>query len=429
MLTENEEGSDIKMEIRKIFIIVGAFVMLLIIALTFDSLVETNEAGYVQVKQAAITGDLTVRTEPGMYGQFFGKIHTYPEATTFHFTADNETGEARDQSLPTQFNDGAKAKVSGSVRVLLPSNNQEAMVKIHRKFKSRDGVMTKLVLPAMRKALFASGPHMSAAESYAERRNEFAALVEDQLLYGTIATMKEETSVKDEITGETKKVYTLHRIDCNDTGDTCVNSFKREQASVFHEFDINLTNFVIDDIVYPKNVLEQIETQRAARMNIITKQAEAQEADARAKKAEAEARAQVAETRAAEEVQKTQRIVKAEADKAEAVLQAEKVKEVAKLEKEAAEFEKKKQILLGEGEAARKRAVMLADGALEKKLSAWVEAQKVYADALSKAQPGALVPSLIMGADNNGGSANDLIDLLKAKTARDLSLDLSVKSK
>lgn len=404
-------------------------VVFVAIALTSTSIFETNDAGYLQVKQAAVTGDLSVRIEPGMYLQLFGDIHTYPEATTFHFTVDTETGAARDQSLPTQFNDGAKAKVSGSVRVLLPNNNQDAMIKVHRKFKSSSGVMSRLVLPAMRKALFASGPHMSAAESYAERRNEFAALVEDQLLYGTIATEKEETIVKDEITGEQKTIYTLHRIRCTDTNNLrCVNGFLREQTSVFHEFDINLTNFVIDDIVYPEKVLAQIETQRAARMNIITKQAEAQEADARAKKAEAEARAKVAETRAIEEVAKTQMIVRAEAAKAEAVLEAEKKREVAKLQQEAASFTKREQIMLGEGEAARKRLVMQADGALEKKLAAWVDAQKAWAGALSKAQPGALVPTVMMGTDGKGGNnANNFMDLLTAKTAKDLSLDMSVK--
>lgn len=412
----------------KAFVGVVAVVGLIVMGLFSTSLLETNQAGYVQVKQAAVTGTLSVRTEPGTYAQLFGDIHTYPEASTFHFTADTDSGEKRDQSLPTQFNDGAKAKVSGSVRVLLPNSDPDAMVKIHRKFKSDYGVTTRLVLPALRKALFASGPHMTAAESYAERRNEFAALVEDQLLYGTIATQKEANIVKDEITGEEKTVYTLHRIKCTE-GDKCVNGFEREQQSVFHEFGINLTNFVIDDIVYPEKVLAQIETQRAARMNIITKQAEAQEADARAKKAEAEARAKVAETRATEEVQKTERIVRAEADKAEAVLQAEKKKQVAALEKEAAEFEKKRQILLGEGEATRKRLVMQADGALEKKLEAYVKAQEYWANAYANRK----VPSTVFGGGGSGteaygdGGAKAFMDLLTIDAANRLNLNTQAK--
>ena len=87
--------------------------------------------------------------------------------------------------------------------------------------------------------------------------------------------------------------------------------------------------------------------------------------------------------------------------------------------KEAAEFEKRKQILLGEGEATRKRLVMQADGALAQKLATLEKINQAYADALAKAQPGALVPALQMGgAGKGGGSAMNFVDLLTAKAAR-----------
>jgi regulator of protease activity HflC (stomatin/prohibitin superfamily) len=269
---------------------------------------------------------------------------------------------------------------------------------------------------------------MTAAESYAERRGEFATLAEDQLINGVIKVDQLEQETVDPITGDTTTIKVVTPRTCGeDNGTTCVGGRERD-LGVFREFGISLTNFVIDGIKYPDNVLAQIEAQRKARMNIITQEAEAKEAEARAKKAKSEAEAAVAETRAKEEIAKTQRIVKAEADKAEAVLQAEKVKDVARLEKEAAEFTKKKEILLGEGEATRKRLVMQADGALEKKLAAWVKAQEAYAKALGTAQPGALVPSLQMGTSGGkSGSAQDFINLLTAGAAKDLSLDLKVK--
>jgi hypothetical protein len=267
---------------------------------------------------------------------------------------------------------------------------------------------------------------MTAAESYAERRAEFAELVSEQLVNGVIKVDKTKVEITDEITGEKREGWEITKLTCpEDDGLRCVNGLQRD-PSVFREFGITLTNFVIDEITYPDAVLQQIERQRKARMDIITQQAEAKQAEARAKKAAAEAEAAIAETRAKEEIQKTQRIVKAEADKAEAVLQAEKVKEVAKLEKEAAEFEKKKQILLGEGEATRKRLVMQADGALTQKLEALVSINAKYAEALSKASPGSLVPSLSMGGSNSGG-ALDLINLLTAQAARQLSVDTNIK--
>ena len=72
---------------------------------------------------------------------------------------------------------------------------------------------------------------------------------------------------------------------------------------------------------------------------------------------------------------------------------------------------------------------MQADGALTLKLDAWLKAQGLWADAIAKYQ-GAWVPSVVMGGGpmgtSSGSGATTLVDLLTAKTARDLGLDLSV---
>ncbi len=394
-------------------------VVLIIVAIAVSSnLVETNKAGYSQVKQAAITGTLTCRLEPGMYGQMFGDIHTYKEAQTFFFTADKETGQSRNQSLPTRFNDGAKADVSGSLRVVLPGNCEQ-LIQLHRKFRSMNGVMEKLVLPAIRKALFSTGPHMSAGESYAERRGEFASLAEDQLRIGVIRVDKHEELRADPITGEKKNVWVLTKRKCESDAKNCLDGYERD-ISALAEFGINITNFVIDGIEYPQAVLVQIETQRAARMNVITKQAEAKEADARAAKANAEARAQIAETRAAEEIEKTRKIVRAEA-----------AREQARLEKEGAEYTKQKEILLGQGEATRKRLVLDADGALAQKLATLERINEKWAAAYAK-RP---VPSMVFGGggDNSGGSTANadvesmrFIQLMNVWAAKQLTIDLTV---
>ena len=71
---------------------------------------------------------------------------------------------------------------------------------------------------------------------------------------------------------------------------------------------------------------------------------------------------------------------------------------------------------------------MQADGALDQKLRAWIEVNKRYAEAIEKYQ-GAWVPQIQMGGGQNssGGGSQDLINLLMAKTAKDLSLDVKVK--
>jgi hypothetical protein len=101
--------------------------------------------------------------------------------------------------------------------------------------------------------------------------------------------------------------------------------------------------------------------------------------------------------------------------------------EVARLDAMAAENEKKANILRGEGEAARKKLIMNADGALEKKLEALVTINEKYAEAI-KGYSGNWVPSIVMGAANGAANgAMELVNLLTAKTARELAVDLSVK--
>ena len=96
------------------------------------------------------------------------------------------------------------------------------------------------------------------------------------------------------------------------------------------------------------------------------------------------------------------------------------------LAKDAAAFTKQKDILLGEGEAARKRLVMQADGALKQKLDAYVKVQGLYAAEIGTQR---WVPNVVIGAtgSSTGGGAQTLIDMFTAKAAQDLSLDLSMK--
>lgn len=411
-----------------------ALVGIVVLIASGASLFETNNAGYLQVKQAAVSGELSCRLNAGMYWQGFGAIHTYKEAETFYFTAapgkeDAEPGTSErpgNQSLPTRFNDGTKAEVSGSLRVLLPTDC-ESLVKIHRKFHSMDNLMVKLVYPAVNKSLFNTGPHMTAAESYAERRGEFAMLAEDQLKNGTIMTDKEPVETVDPITGEKKTIMVLKQQRCKDEaapGGRCIGGFVRD-PSAFHEFGVSITNFVIDGIEYPKAVLDQIEVQRSARMNILTVQAQAKEADARAQKADAEAKAQIAETRAKEEVAKTEKVVRAEAAKAEAVLQASQVKEVAALDVQSAELERKAAILRAEGQAEAARKRIVADGALAQKLETYEAVNAKWAEAYAQQRP---TPDMVLGGGEGGGGnpALSLMTLLGAKAARDLQLDLGI---
>lgn len=184
-------------------------------------------------------------------------------------------------------------------------------------------------------------------------------------------------------------------------------------------FGIRTFNFAVTEVKYEKSLDDQIKQQQVITMDVQTAIADAKKAEQRAITVAKQGEADAAKAKWEQEV-----------IKAKAVTEAQQKLEVATLDAKAAEQTKRAQILLGEGEAARKKMVMEADGALEKKLQALIEINRLYAQAVEKYQ-GNWVPSLVMGGASSGSSAPGsgaltLVDLLTAKTARELGVDLGV---
>jgi regulator of protease activity HflC (stomatin/prohibitin superfamily) len=256
-----------------------------------------------------------------------------------------------------------------------------------------------------------TGPMMTSKESYAEMRNELISYIEDQAINGVYKTIPKEVKIQDLMTGAEKTVMRV------EIAKDASGAPLRQEASPLTRFGVKIYNLSINSIDYDDNVEKQISAQQQAIMEVQTAMAEAKKAEQRALTAAKEGEANAAKAKWEQET-----------IKARAVTEAQQKLEVAELDKKAAEQTKQKEILLGEGEARRKELAMQAEGALEQKLKAYIEVNKVYADAISK-YTGAWVPTIVMGSGASGKSgsgAQDLIDLLMVKTAKDLSLDLSV---
>ena len=112
--------------------------------------------------------------------------------------------------------------------------------------------------------------------------------------------------------------------------------------------------------------------------------------------------------------------------KAKQVTAAQAELAVATLRNQTAEQEKEALIKKGEGEGMYRAKVMNADGGLEKKLNAYIEVQKAWASALASGNV-KVTPDVIMGGgagNGNNFSAANFMDLMGAKSARDLAIDL-----
>lgn len=428
----------------KVAVTVGIAAVVLVLALVLGSqIVETVPAGKYQIKQAAFTGNMSARMSPGLWWQWFGDITEWPTAETFYFTADHHEGGPGDASIEVMFNDGSVCKISGTCRVVMPKTEQEAIdLLVKHGFRKHTELEDKLILPVVRNALNRTANLMSARESYSDKRPEFINWAWDQIQNGLYEIDEEIRKEKDPVSGEmvTKIVKVIKK---DEKGNLM------RQANPFKGTGVTLSNFEIKDFVYSDKVKEQIATQQQALMSVSTARANAQKAEQDALTMEAQGKAKVMEAKYEEEQKKVRSVVEAQRDKevaetaAAKELAVAKLKkqtaeteamqqfEVAKLQKDAAEFNKQKNILEGQGEAEKKRLIMEADGALKQKLDAYIEVNKLYADAIARYQ-GQWVPSVVMGGNganqspsNNGAQA--LIDLLTAKTAKDLALDLELK--
>ena len=231
---------------------------------------------------------------------------------------------------------------------------------------------------------------------------------------GFYQTRQRDVRETDPLTGEDKTV-TVVEIVTDSTGLP-----RRQEPGQLTVFGIRPFNFAVTEIAYDETVETQIQQQQQNIMAVQTAIAESRQAEQRALTVEQQGIANAAQAKWVQEV-----------EKAREVTAGEQRLQVAELDRRTAEQRRQEQILLGQGEAERKRLNMQADGALEPKLAALVEINKAYAAAI-QGYSGSWVPSIVMGGGGNsqvaGGGAMELMNLLMAQTARDLSVDVRARA-
>lgn len=384
---------------------------------TIPNLVENLDNGELMVVQSPVSGDLSVYTDPGWHWQGGGRVTKYPLRNEFVFQdascLKEEHKEEATRGLPIRFYDGGNAILCGSVSWLMPTD-PKSVLEIHKDFRSADAFETQAIRRSMEAAATFSGPTMGSFDSAAGRRNELLQILNDQTMNGVYKTVNKKSTVKD-IAGVEKEVTVIEIVNDEKTAKPL-----RAQESYVAKYKVTLLPMTINGFKYEDRVEKQIQEQQKATNDAIVSIANAKKADQAALTAESQGRANAT---TAEWQQKT------EAAKTIAAAQAKVT--IAEAEVKEAELFKKAETLRGEGEAARKRLVMEADGQLDKKLDAIVKINEMYADAIAKAQPGAWSPAVNMGSEGKSGGANatNLVDLMTAKTARELGVDMSVKGK
>lgn len=327
-----------------------AILLLLGGAFCASQIFETNTFGNYQVKQAAGTGHVTVRNEPGLYLQMFGEITTYPVSEDIDF---------EDNKLQVRFNDGSIAKVKGTVKFKLPSN-PEQQKELHRDYANYSNVERDLIVRNVAEALSNTATYMVAEDSYAAGRAVFSDLAMQQLKEGIFKTSTKTVEVTD--TDGTKFKKKEIKVVYDEEGNPII-----QKKSLLKHYGIEILQFVVNDFEYDDKINELIARKKDAEQNKVVAQANAEKAKQDAITAEEQGKARIAEAKANAEVQKATEVTEAQKRSEIARIKAEQEKEVARLAAEQAKFEAEKIKAQGEAEAyAAKKKVEAGLTPLEK---------------------------------------------------------------
>lgn len=384
---------------RRVVAIVLAAILVVAMFVVGTMSFEKVDANEILVVQDAVDGELHWYATPGLKPQWFGRAVIFPKVMTYEF---EDT---------VRFNEGGHAAIIGSIQFRLPTDST-TLSAIYTTYGSAEAFRTGLLETVTDKSIFMTGPLLSSTESYAEKRSNLIYWIEDQIRDGVYRTIRRDMKTRDPITGEEKTV-TVAEIALDANGHP-----QRQEPSQLITFGIVPFNFAVARMPYDTKVEQQIQSQQENIMAIQRAATESRRAEQQALTAEQQGRANATKAKWDQE-----------ALKATAVTEAQQRLEVAQLDAKAALQERAANIARGEGEAARRRLVMNADGALSVKVDAWLKAQQMWATAIQGYQ-GDWVPQFVMGGGSSSASgtgATTLIDLLTAKTAQDLGLDMRMQ--
>jgi hypothetical protein len=406
---------------RKKPIILGVLVIMALILFIIINPFSWNDAGNRTVVERT-TGEQIVQFAPGIfYAGFFAKEKEWPNQISVTYQAETPTMELEDNGIEVgnisiRFSDATTADVKGITQYILPGDEKE-MILIHNTHRTPVSLVQKRLAPYTKECLQSSAQLMSSEKHYGGGRAQMAQDFLDQLKDGVYLLRTEENLVYDSLEKEKKRVYqTEVQIDKK-------SGLAKRKVSSIKEYGITVADAAITDVDYEEKVDNKlVKIIDAATKSAISKQ-ELMTAQQQTLTAKAKGEQALVEIEYQQKQDQTKQVVEAETK----VKVAEQNRLQQKIAYEGAILEAKKIKELADAEAYAKSRMMQADGALEMKLKAQVEVQRVWADAFSKYQ-GAVVPQFQTGGGATTNGALSFMDIMTAKTAKDFALDLKNKS-
>lgn len=378
--------------IKKIVYAAVGVVVTIIVLASLGSIGEDVKNEQIVVCQKPFTGTMNYWTTPGFKWQWFGTLTHYYKTQQLWFGSEDNNKKQQGNPIPVIFNDASDGMIYGSLRVKLPTDTKY-LSRIQTDYNGMDRLMEDLVRPTVTKVIYASGPLMSAFESYAEKKNNLIEYIADQLNNGVYTTTVRTIEVIDPITGDKKK----NKIAVLIEDSLAPGGFRRSEDSPFRYYGLEIGQVAVSKIGYSEKVLKQIEQQQESNMLVQTSKARTLAAQQEAIRAEEEGKATAMKAKWEQEKVKAVEVTKAEQEFEVSRLAALKANEVAK--KIEAE---------GRAKAAANRALVSAGLTPLERATIEKETKIGVAQALA----GVKLPTYVVaGGGNGGGNAMDAIGL------------------
>lgn len=414
------------------------------------------EPGYSYLVQYPTGTQVSVLT-PGYHFYWYGTVLDFKKVVTIRLTneedEDSESATVSDNSVNVRFNDAVKAHVSSSTRFRMPED-PDLFKKLAVDYRTLNNLVRSSLVPVTKEVIRNSARELSAQDYVTGQGGQFEQNVLDQLEQGIVILRIEDElipikrvnadvprSVQPEVDSDTSEMDTdaevltaIVQVD-SDRGikqssrisrrvirETNTDGSLKRKKHPLVQYGIQVTQSTIEAVVPEKKFQEMLAHQRDAAARSAVARQEAKQAEYEKQKVIARGETEKARVKMEQEKNQVEKLVSAETDKKEEEIKLDQ----ARVNKQRVEVEAKALLTMATAEANAQRAKMLADGALAQKLSTYETIHKAYAAAFAKHQ---MVPSVLIGGGGNedSNSATQLMNLLMASTAKDLSLNIGTK--
>lgn len=438
--------------------VVGAMLALSVV-ITGLGAFNYNDAGYCQHTRT-VFGTETATCSTGWFFAGWGTSTAWPHEITISNTAmvDENGNVISVENLETAF----PGSIMGPHKLRLADNwsgdaiqvtrfaipqDLEQFLSMARKFRSPDRLVTTTLRPAVTASLDSVANMFTMEEYYSGgKRDQFKSEFKDTLEKGRaevrqISLNQAGGVVPSRAAANDSEVAA----DTSEVGDTEVRRVLIEKVKDAGGNDVRIPHdYMEHGIVVSSAILENIdpddeyerqigERKTAASRRVVAREQRLEQEEQRLLAIQ-QGETDIAKRQASAKVEQIEKTTNAETTKKLALIEAERMREEAEIAKQTSEINLEKArvdaqavTVAADAEAYAKKAILEADGALAQKLSAWVEAQKVWADAASKIN----VPATVIGGNGEGGSALGMVDsfmsMLMVKTAQDLAVDPTIR--